>query len=464
MYSLMKSFASDERGALTPFILVLFIGIILLTGIGLDLARYEAERADLQDALDRGVLAAASLTQAQDAEQTVQEYLDTRALGQGNDVVPTVVPDTQANYRRIGATAAHEMNTTFLRLVGINDLNVAAGSAAEEGREDVEVSLVVDISGSMARERSNGTTLSRLQVLRSAAAEFTDLILTEQTVDTTTMSLVPYAGQVNPGSVMFDQINTGRVHNFSSCVEFSDGDFELTSLPGQNSRAQVPHFQWFRFEGDHGHEAEWGWCPSDAQAIVPLSNNPVFLKQRINALMGHDGTGTNNGMKWGLGLLDSTSNTMVTQLIGAGKVDESFADRPIPFNTEGSLKVIVLMTDGNTRYQQRPKNTSYNSQGEIDFWASNTLRSSHSILDTTSKRNSNEAEQINLLQNLCTLAKENGVTVFTIGFDVSETSPAYSQMRDCASSVSHFYHVEGIQLSTAFRLIAATITKLKLVE
>lgn len=72
-----RLFLRDERGALTPLMLVLFTGIIVMAGIALDLARHESERSDLQDALDRGVLAAASATQTVDAELTVREYLET---------------------------------------------------------------------------------------------------------------------------------------------------------------------------------------------------------------------------------------------------------------------------------------------------------------------------------------------------------------------------------------------------
>jgi len=56
------------------------------------------------------------------------------------------------------------------------------------------------------------------------------------------------------------------------------------------------------------------------------------------------------------------------------------------------------------------------------------------------------------------------VVVFAIGFDVGVGTPAYNSMRSCASSVSHFYDVDGLDLASAFQQIATTISKLKLVE
>ena len=452
----------DEFGGMTPLMLVLFTGIVMMTGFALDLIRHESERSDLQDALDRGVLAAASITQTVDAEVTVLEYLDTRALTSGA-VAHSVIPDTQLNSRRIDASAEFEMPTMFLRMAGLGALPVAATSAALQRLQDVEVSLVLDISGSMAREVSSSTSQSRLAVLRGAASHFVDVVLNEAARDRTTISLVPFAGQVNAGP-MFDHLNGSRVHSYSSCVEFTNSDFATTALPAADSRAQVPHFQWFRFEGAYGFEAAWGWCPSNAQPILPLSNNPDALKARINALIGHDGTGTQNGLKWGLGLLDPSTQPVTEHLVASGAVNAAFAERPAAFGNPDVLKVVVLMTDGNIRYQQRPKPTSYDSSSERAHWASNQLNSSNAVLSSSSSQNSDEDFRVEQFLALCQQAKDAGILVFTIGFDISETDDAYDEMRDCASSAGHFYHVAGLELVTAFDQIASTIEKLKLVK
>jgi hypothetical protein len=327
----------------------------------------------------------------------------------------------------------------------------------------VEISLVLDISGSMAREISADTGLSRLQVLRNSASRFIDVVLNDAARSNTTISLVPYAGHVNAGP-LFNHFNTSRVHTYSSCTEFSNGDFTTAQLPGADSRAQVPHFQWFRFEGNYGFEAEWGWCPSDAQAILPFSNDRTLLKARINGLIGHDGTGTQNGMKWGLGLLDPSTQPLTETLAAAGTVPSSFANRPRAYGERGVLKVIVLMTDGNIRYQQRPKASAYDTPSERAYLASNNLSSSSATLSSSSSQNSDESTRSAQFSQLCTLAKQNNVIVFTIGFDISAGSDAYNEMRGCASSAGHFYNVQGLVLESAFEQIATTIERLKLIE
>lgn len=461
MFGSFRGLLRDESGGLTPLILVLFVGIVLTTGFALDLLRQEAESADLQDALDRGVLAAASLTQTVDAETVVGEYLANRSIAEAQPNWGVAITG-DLSYRRVDASAGYQLDTLFLRLAGLETLPVVVNAAAEQGVQNIEIALVLDISGSMAREYSGTSGQKRLDVLKVAASNFIDTVLTADTVDRTMISLVPYAGQVNAGP-LFDDFNSQRVHSYSSCIEFFDSDLTSTTLPAFNSRPQVPHFQWFRFEGYYGNEAEWGWCPSDRQGLIPYSNDAAALKARIAGFVGHDGTGTQNALKWGLGLLDPAAAPVMQRLIDDGLVDPDFAGGPGAYGDKNVLKVVVLMTDGNIRYQQRPKARYYDSPSERSYFARNYLRSQWATLRYSSQRTADEAFRTEQFLALCQKAKEKGAIVFTIGFDVPEGGDAYSEMLSCASSPGHFYHVEGLDLISAFDQIAATITKLRLI-
>lgn len=441
--------------------LVLFIGVILTTGVALDLARHESERADLQDALDRGVLAAASLSQTVDPDTTIGKYLETRSLSD-NTLDVAIAANTGLNFRRIDASARYKMSTLFLYLAGLPQLDVPASSGAQQSGLDLEISLVLDISGSMAREDTSGSAQKRLDVLKTSAANFIDIVLEPAARETNTVSLVPYSGQVSAGA-MFDHFKSDRVHNYSSCIEFTASDFNTTALPAANSRAQVPHFQWFRFEADYGHEAEWGWCPGNGQAIIPFSNDPDALKAQIRGFVGHDGTGTPIGAKWGLGLLDPGTRSLTQAMVSAGRVAAQFANRPVDFDEPGTQKIMVIMTDGDIRFQQRPQDQWYDSVSDRTYLANNELPEDRSTLDDDDLRDDDEGTQTDRFASLCNLAKQNDVIVYTIGFDISEGDPAFNEMRNCASSEGHFYDVDGLDLVAALELIAASITKLKLV-
>ena len=72
----------------------------------------------------------------------------------------------------------------------------------------------------------------------------------------------------------------------------------------------------------------------------------------------------------------------------------------------------------------------------------------------------NGSQKNTRMSDVCDAAKNNEIVVFTIGFEVTTSSAQV--MQDCASSESHFYRVEGVEISDAFNAIAQTIQRLKL--
>ena len=71
----VRRFVDDTSGAITAFTAVVFILMVVSVGMAIDFMRHEAFRAELQNALDRGSLAAASLTQKMPAKETVRSYI-----------------------------------------------------------------------------------------------------------------------------------------------------------------------------------------------------------------------------------------------------------------------------------------------------------------------------------------------------------------------------------------------------
>ena len=62
-----KGFLRREDGNLIIFSLFMIVGMLLFTGIAIDVMRSEVARTKLQNTLDRAVLAAADLDQTQTA-------------------------------------------------------------------------------------------------------------------------------------------------------------------------------------------------------------------------------------------------------------------------------------------------------------------------------------------------------------------------------------------------------------
>ena len=498
----------DESGGVSVLLLPMFLMLLLATGLAIDLSVKEAERADLQNALDRGILAAASLSQGGDAQQIVQEYVDRRAFNDMEVIAGVRTTGTGAASREVHAHAILRSENIFLTLVGLPFIDMHVRGSALESRDNIEISLVLDISGSMAREETIGpdnVTRKRLEVMKAAAKKFITDTLSGPGGANTSITLVPFSGQVNAGR-FFDELLAGpRDHGHSSCIEFLDDDFLNLELPPPYSRLQTPHFQHFTYERlfgqpdlpidpEGGNNADWGWCPSDTQPIVPFSGDISTLHAAIDRIVGHDGTGSQYGLKWGLALLHPSTQPLIQSMSGAreGDVDPRFMDRPGLFGEGGPQKIVVVMTDGRIRHQNRPSPLDYSlDPGFYEFdenqtyqcWRTdpdgryvlsrcprNSLGANRgrAVLGSSAAEADDEDLRRAQFVALCDQAAREGIRVFTIAFGFKDgdalADAAKSMLKDdCPSSDGDFFNAQdGILLEQAFGAIVAEVQRLKL--
>lgn len=430
----LRALCVSRDGNIGLFFAFLLVPIVGLGGAGIDLARYEAMRIGLQDGLDRGVLAAASLTQTMDAEATVREHL--KALRFAERIELSFDKEISVNSRRIQAEASLEMETAFIKLFGVDTLNVGAISTAKEAKSNIEMSLMLDMSGSMIAKSKNSKT--RMENLKIAASSFIDQVLTNDSANYTTISVVPYAGQVNIGSAVFDALGARRVHDNSSCLEIPVADFGAGTTDFKRL-TQVGKFT--RWNAGKTDPLPW-WCPMEHTAVTYHSNDAAALKKMISTLRMHDGTGSHLGLQWGYMLLNPASKAVTDAAVSAGKMDAKFKARPAPFSDSETMKIIVLMTDGLITEQFRAKD------------GKEAATDSDMLYNTT--------KSAQYLSTICTKAKANGITVFTIGFEIADKDSG--QMKNCASSAGHYYSASGAGLSDAFKSISTSIQKLRLTQ
>ena len=483
----LRDFRNDESGGILAFTLLMFMVMLVGGGMAVDFINYEYRREGVQDALDRGVLAAAALGKAANATseeeiaaaeaaaiETVRAYV--RSGGFDPDELGLVVtPDFTLNSQLVAAISNFSVDTYFLRISGIDTLNGGAASSALVSRNQIELSLVVDISGSMA-----GTKIADL---RDAATNFVTTMLEDDRSDYTTLSLVPFSAQVRPNDNLIAQFNLNRWQTYGNCVDFDLSDYDNTNISRTASLTQAQHWrpQWVA-NVDSG---DVFWCPPARHEILPWSNSIAQLTASIDQLTATGNTAAYLGMKWGTGLLDSDAQPVLTALTqicsdpvidGNGvvitpavcDVDPAFDGRPAADDDDETLKFVILMTDGANTGGYRIKNWQYDqedtnpdlSQENADYWNDNIMPWSYSHLEDRVTNSQGDTR----LQNICTKAKDAGIIVFTIGYDVSVDSNPYNQMRSCASSFGHFYNVETDDLNAAFTSIAQTIQKLKLVN
>ena len=462
----LRARLAAEDGSVLSFALILLIVMLMVGGMAVDVMRYENTRAELQSTLDRAVLAAASLDNTLDPRDVVNSYFAKSGL-EGYRL--SVDVSQGLNFKTVKATASAPMPSMFLNMLGINRLKVQAKGGAEERINKVEISLVLDISGSMQGRK--------LELLKDAAKDFVDSLLTEQSRDMVSITLVPYSGQVNAGKMLFDAFNVTKSHDYSYCIEFDSDEFGDAALDFTRARKQVQHFEYSSYSyspirrpvcpaGAQDHPGEGGG--NEKFAITAFEQDADRLKDRIDELEAISSTGTQYGVKWGLGLLDPSARDVVKKLARNGKADPAFIGRPLAWDDPEALKVLIVMSDGENTDQYRISDWAYDSPEEITLWNDNTLWSYlyynvwypywgyfyHRIVRASQA----DADML----KACSAAKEKGAVVFTIGFET--TAHSADVLEQCATSPAHYYDVDGIEISEAFSAIAATVQKLKLIE
>lgn len=453
----LRTFRREEDGVMLVFSIMTLMMILLVGGIGVDLMRHEMVRTRLQGTLDRAVLAASDLDQTLSPQAVVNDYFAKAGMG---DFLATVTVQQGLNFRNVSATAEREINTTLLHLAGIQTLSVPAAGAAEERIGNVEISLVVDISGSM---RDN----DRMTNLQSAARIFIDTVLKVDTADQVSVSLVPYSEHVNIGQPLYNLLNKNHLHNYSHCLEVPTSHFSQTRIDQAHVYEQAQHFQW-NYDGSNNTRTDTV-CPRYSyETITPFSRNATVLKNQINALRPRAGTSIFLGMKWGVGLLDPQSANLVNSLILQNHVEPVFSGRPAAYSDPETLKTVILMTDGENSWSNRINPSVYQTQSHYDHWNNYNFWWWVNRNVASYQRNNwwyrhqTEVQGDIWLGEICTAAKNAGIVVWGIGFEV--TNHGANVMRDCASSPSHFFRVEGIEIRDAFQAIARQINQLRLTQ
>lgn len=342
----MSAFLRREDGSLTLLSLLFFICMFLLGGLAVDMLVFENNRSRLQNLSDRASLAATNLSSHSDPEAVVRSYFEKEGL---EGYITEIEVTSDHNGRSVRTVAAQPMKTMFMRMVGTTDLTAPAAATAVESKDNVEVSLVLDNSGSMSTV-DGGDGKTRLQKLQTATQTFLDTLYEAGPDPEITVSVVPYSTQANAGPLILDHLPTTKSHGYSHCLDFDATDFTMAAMDMSKTYQQTGHYDGF-YQNDN--PSYWTCRPEQSQEIFPVSSNPAEIMGRVNALIATGQTSLHLGAKWGVAMLDPSMNPVINNIVAAGgsHISAENADRPFRYEENRGQKVMVLMTDGiNTQH------------------------------------------------------------------------------------------------------------------
>ena len=199
--SLTRRFAASTRGNVAMLFALSLPVLVMITMGGVDINRAATVKANLQDALDAAALAAARSPAVSDADLTT---IGTKALRANLANYPeitlasatftlnadqVVIADATVNVKTL---VANIVLPPYGRLLD-DTLPVGSHSEVNRSSKNIEVGLVLDITGSMAGQR--------IIDLRAAATQLVDIVVQSvQTPYYTRMAIIPYSIGVNMGS------------------------------------------------------------------------------------------------------------------------------------------------------------------------------------------------------------------------------------------------------------------------
>ena len=409
----IQDFRGDDRGAVAIIFALTAIMLMVVTGLAIDVGRAVHAGTKISAAIDAAVIAGVkglrlrNMTNAQVEAVTkaiFEENLKNVGLTQPDIKKFDVIIDRAKGSVELDVGA--EIPTVLGQLAGINVMRVPRRSVAIFESKDVEVGLQLDVTGSMSG--------SKIADLKLATKDLVDILLPD---DSTLLAgrkirigLAPYAAGVNAGS--YASLMNGGVSAPNSCVyERQDEGLQATDNLPMGSAVLKTKLA----------------LPSanncSAAKVLPLTDDKTLLKNTVD-------TYTTGGTTAG-----HLGSAFAWYLISPNWSSIWPADsRPVAYNDGKTMKVAILMTDG-----------EYNTVNG-KYSGANKSKSSRFASDT------------------CDAMKRKDVIVYTVGFKLRQYD-AINTMSDCASGTANFYRAEdGNELRAAFQAIAEDISKLRLSE
>jgi Flp pilus assembly protein TadG len=190
----MRDFARETRGNVMMLFALSCLVIFPLVGFAIDFSRVIVDKQKLQMTTDSAALAAAHdvFESVETRQEIVEAYLTALSQELGREVLYTF---SQSSDGTITLVTRISVETTISKIMGRDEIDVRVRSDAVAGGSDIEVAIVLDVSGSMSG--------SRIAALKDASAELIDIVVSEEQVPYySKASIIPYASAVNPGTYL----------------------------------------------------------------------------------------------------------------------------------------------------------------------------------------------------------------------------------------------------------------------
>jgi len=457
----LRVFGKDTRAGMATMVAVGAIPLIGFSGLAVDSTRGYMLRSQLVYALDSAGLAGGKELFSNQLDVTVDRFFAANFPDgyMGSTVSgPTFTVDDAAE--TLTVTASATIPTTFMQVLGVEDMTVSATTVVQRSIRGMELALVMDNTGSM---RSG----NKMTTMKASAMELIGILYgDQQAIDDFFVSLVPYSVTVNVGAgrtnwldgtydpTAYEDVGT----EWKGCVEARATPLDLDDTPPNGGL-------WSAFfyptdtdniypvvdESNNAQNNGTGPNLGCGPAITSLTPARSTIEAGIQEMQPwhRGGTMGNLGLAWGWRVLSP-------QWRGLWGGDTP-STMPLDYDEPLMDKVVVMLTDGNNQWYDHPPagpdGSDYGSYGRRGWGVLGTTGASAAL-----------AEVNNRMAATCELMKAEGIKIFTITFQVSSSSTR-ALYENCATSPDFYFNSPTNEdLTQTFRAIGTELSNLRIAQ
>ena len=404
---------------------MLSVPVLLCAGAAIDFNQANHLKSELQKSTDAAILSAMSARNLTSSQRTAQAAAMFASNVAKSPIAAGVTPQVSVDETGGTIIAKVDMRTSLLRVVGITELPVQVKSRARSYARTIELALMTDVTGSMSESAGSSP---KIDGLKKAAEDLLDIILPDDApADATArVALIPFANYVNAGAYASavtgmtpTRSNAGATEKLITCVTERTGSNAATDAAPAASNwignaAQGRSISAYSADGICNRGGS-GSGSGPLTSVMPLTRDKSSLMSTIGSFTPSGSTAGHLGTAWAWYALSPQWN-------GIWGLDTPIAT----YSDPKVMKVAVLMTDG-----------EYNTQYSTAASAQQALA-------------------------LCTGMKSAGITVYTVGFGMSNTNAtdiaAMATLSQCATSKDTFFVAyDGDALREVFKAIGGAV-------
>lgn len=435
------SYLANNEGTIAPLFGLMVIPMLAMTGAAVDIGQAITAKQEIQKALDAAAVAVCGGgTGHQTSDEIMRAFMSAELTGSKRRLAPAKNPDgsqytpgenevelTNTSFNTadgsLNPRAKIAIPTSLLKLAGISEIEVDAESSVKCGAKRLELSVVLDVTGSM-NSRVSGR--KKLDSMKDAAADLLSIFQRNMDAGVTKIGLVPFSESVRlPQSMLStvrdypsrnyrfkDKRNRRKNYDLTDCVTERNGNHRFTDDAPGPGRWINPMY------------SSNGNC-KPYQTLIPMTTNHAALQTVVDNLEASGGTAGHLGTAWGWYLLSPKWQSVWPE-----------DSQPEEVNDDKLIKATIIMTDGDY-------NTEY----------------CHGVNDSTINCNSPNGSSKAQAEELCENMKADGIVVYTIGFGISSPSSQEALLKGCASDdTKWFFPYNGEQLRAAFQSIGKQLS------